>query len=302
MKRVSKRLHRVTQWMSSSISVAGSAVELLPGQTQGLLDLAGDREVPGGQVRLRDAAGVEHGPLLGQVLAGRKPGRVVAGLLDLALCSGAEHGAYTNYGGTEGSEPTTGLRAGSGPGRRGLPAADGLERRHRGPLPGAAPHAEGARDRAARRRPPRARGLSAPDRARSRRDGDRSTSPAPGSQRKSSIEPEEHESVIVMGSDSFEWGTGIPNHDYGSPPSRCSMARSHRTLNGRRARADADRGRYCSLGQGDRRSGPPRRGGPHRARRLVHEGLLPGPGADRAPAPPRQGERGLRVLRSRASA
>jgi hypothetical protein len=77
--------------------------EFLPRETQGSLDLPADREVPAGQVRCRDAAGVEHGPLLGQVLPRRKPGRVVAGLLDLALGSGAEHGAYTNYGGTEGS-------------------------------------------------------------------------------------------------------------------------------------------------------------------------------------------------------
>ena len=62
------------------------------------------------------------------------------------------------------------VRAGAGPGRGRLPEADGLERRPgRGLRRCAAPHAEGARDRAAARLAPRRRRLPAAHRARARR-------------------------------------------------------------------------------------------------------------------------------------
>ena len=66
-------------------------VELVPRQPDRALDLSLDEEVPGREVRLRDRAGVENGPLLGQVLARRQARRVVAGVDDLALCSAPEH-------------------------------------------------------------------------------------------------------------------------------------------------------------------------------------------------------------------
>ena len=56
------------------------------------------------------------------------------------------------------------------------------------------------------------------------------------------------------------------------------------------ARADADRGRHTGLGQGARRLGSAGRGRARGDAHLVHEGLLPRPGAGRAPAPPRPPE------------
>ena len=60
-------------------------VELLPRERRLTLDLAPDAEVPGREVGLRDGSGVEHRPLVGDVLAGRQPSRVVAGVGDLLL-------------------------------------------------------------------------------------------------------------------------------------------------------------------------------------------------------------------------
>ena len=53
---------------------------------QRLLDLAAHLERPGGKVDARHVAGVEHRPLLGEVLAGRQAGGVVPRLADLVLC------------------------------------------------------------------------------------------------------------------------------------------------------------------------------------------------------------------------
>jgi hypothetical protein len=97
-KLVSKRLQRVTQWMSIVISVAGSACSS-PGQRDRVLDLAEHPEVPGRELGLRDAAGVEDGPLLGQILARWQARRVVAGVGDLLFRSRPEPDSYTNDGG-----------------------------------------------------------------------------------------------------------------------------------------------------------------------------------------------------------
>ena len=66
--------------------------QLLPGERERPLDLAGDRQVPGRQVGVGHRARVQHGPLLGQVLAGRQARRVVAGLGDLLLRLRSEQG------------------------------------------------------------------------------------------------------------------------------------------------------------------------------------------------------------------
>ena len=81
--------------------------------------------------------------------------------------------------------------------------------------------------------------------------------------------------------------------------SSCSTRTSTPTLDGRRPGTAADRGRHAAVRPRDRRPRPAGRGRSRRARRLVHEGLLPGPGADRAPALPRQGEPA--AARARAS-
>ena len=82
---VSNRLQRVTQWMSTVISRLGKLDQLLPRERQRALDLPVDREAPRREVGVRNGAGVQDRPLLGQVLAGREPRRVVPGLRDLFL-------------------------------------------------------------------------------------------------------------------------------------------------------------------------------------------------------------------------
>ena len=57
----------------------------------------------------------------------------------------------------------------------------------------------------------------------------------------------------------------------------------------------------AGLGQRARRDHPPRRGRARRDAHLVHEGLLPRPGADRAPALPGHPNRRLRVLEVEAA-
>ena len=57
-----------------------------------------------------------------------------------------------------------------------------------------------------------------------------------------------------------------------------------------------------ALGQGARRLDPACGGGPRRDAHLVHEGLLPGPGAGRAAAPPRPCEPAAARARSRVGA
>src|ERR671935_834238 len=55
--------------------------QLVVAERHPVLDLSEDAEVPCGEIGLRNRAGVQHGPLLGQVLAGRQPGWIEA-LLD----------------------------------------------------------------------------------------------------------------------------------------------------------------------------------------------------------------------------
>ena len=71
-------------------------IQLVPGQPQWVLHLSFDEEVPGCEVGRRDRAGVQNGPLFGQVLPGRKPRRVVARVDDLSLRPAPEHGCNTS--------------------------------------------------------------------------------------------------------------------------------------------------------------------------------------------------------------
>ena len=84
--------------------------------------------------------------------------------------------------------------------------------------------------------------------------------------------------------------TGSRTATTACPRSRCSTPSSSRRSTPRSSsgcRIEAGTPRF---GARDRRPRPARRGRPRRARDLVHEGLLPGPGADRAAALPRQGQ------------
>ena len=74
-------------------------LELLPRQHDRILDFAEDLEVPGREVGVRHAAGVQDRPFLGQILTRRQAGGVVTGVGDLLFCPGAEHDSYTNDGG-----------------------------------------------------------------------------------------------------------------------------------------------------------------------------------------------------------
>jgi hypothetical protein len=64
--------------------------ELVVAQPRLALDLAEDAEVPAREVDVRDVAGVEHGPLLGEVLPRRQPPRIQAALAQLRLRLAAE--------------------------------------------------------------------------------------------------------------------------------------------------------------------------------------------------------------------
>ena len=101
VKFASNRLQRVTQWMSCVTVVCGKIVQLRPRQGQRRVDLAVHAKVPAGEVRRvgRDAAGVEDGPLLREVLAGREPGRVVARIRHLPLRLAPEHARYSRLDG-----------------------------------------------------------------------------------------------------------------------------------------------------------------------------------------------------------
>src|SRR5215211_4761307 len=100
------------------------------------------------------------------------------------------------------------------------------------------------------------------------------------------IEPEEHTSTVVFGG-----GDGIPNDEYGvpavevlddeTPAYRCATA---------------------ALGSGDRRSRAPGGSRFDRHPRQLHEGLLPGPRADRAAPPPREGQPRAARARGRGGA
>src|SRR6185369_11363643 len=65
---------------------------VVPRESDGVLDLAFDEEVPRREVRGRDRARVQHRPLVGEVLAGREPRGVVARLDHLSLGATPEHG------------------------------------------------------------------------------------------------------------------------------------------------------------------------------------------------------------------
>ena len=100
---------------------------------------------------------------------------------------------------------------------------------------------------------------------------------------------------------------GRRHPERGARRARLRAARRRRRADalGRRGRARPDRVRDTGLGQGARRHDPSGRGGPRRDARLVHERLLSGPGADRPPAPPREGQphpAGARGRRRRARA
>src|SRR5579872_1967787 len=70
----------------------GQRGQLLVAEAERLLDLAGHLQRPGREVDVRDVAGVEHGPLVREVLAGREAGWVEAGRADLVLRLAPEHG------------------------------------------------------------------------------------------------------------------------------------------------------------------------------------------------------------------
>src|ERR1700730_3295667 len=67
-------------------------LQLVVAKRDRLLDLAEDLEVPRGELGLRNGAGVEDGPLLGQVLARREPGGVEPLVAQLLLRFRPEEG------------------------------------------------------------------------------------------------------------------------------------------------------------------------------------------------------------------
>jgi hypothetical protein len=60
-------------------------LQLVVAERQRLLDLAEDVEVPGSEVGLRNRAGVQHRPLLREVLARRQPGGIESLVDELLL-------------------------------------------------------------------------------------------------------------------------------------------------------------------------------------------------------------------------
>ena len=100
---------------------------------------------------------------------------------------------------------------------------------------------------------------------------------------KCEIEPEQHTSSIVLGE-----GEGIPTDDYGVPARR-SSTRATRTGKSKSWSGCASRPACPATDTRSTTASCPQRR-PGRAGRLVHEGLLPRPGADRAAALPREGE------------
>ena len=95
--------------------------------------------------------------------------------------------------------------------------------------------------------------------------------------------------------------TGSRAADYGVPAVEVLDGPLERDDRRRRARVAADPRRHAALRPRDRRPRPAGRGRARRARGLVHEGLLPRPGADRAAALPRPREpRAARAGRRRA--
>jgi hypothetical protein len=68
----------------------GQRLQLVVAEREGLLDLAEDLEVPRREIGLRNGAGVQDGPLLGQVLPGRESGGVEPFVDQLLLRLGSE--------------------------------------------------------------------------------------------------------------------------------------------------------------------------------------------------------------------
>ena len=66
--------------------------QLVVAERNRFLDLAEDLEVPRREIGLRDGAGVQDGPLLCQVLAGREPSGVEPFVDQLLLRLGPEEG------------------------------------------------------------------------------------------------------------------------------------------------------------------------------------------------------------------
>ena len=99
------------------------------------------------------------------------------------------------------------------------------------------------------------------------------------------IESEEHVSVIALGEEGE-----IPNDELGEPGAELLDSDAEPTLSEReseRLRIEASAAR---VGQGARRLDPSGRSRSRRNARLVLQGLLPGPGADRAPSVPGEGQ------------
>ena len=112
---------------------------------------------------------------------------------------------------------------------------------------------------------------------------------------KCEIEPEQHTSSVVFGE-----SEGLPGEIPGTVEVLDAVAPG--TAGERRAGACADRSGRAGLGQGARRRDPPCGGRPRRDAHLVHEGLLPGPGAGRAPAAPGHVEPAAARARGRVGA
>ena len=174
---------------------------------------------------------MQHRPLVGQVLPGRQPGRVVARppapfvsalLLNTAatLVSVVDHDVT---GRRAGRGPTSSVR---GPGRRRRTCermvSNDVEALARARLVrGAAAHREGARDRSADRAAARRRRLPAPDRARAGRAASAATLLRCRFAAKCAIEAEQHVSMLVLGAEAelvlINQLARVPNLDYGLP-------------------------------------------------------------------------------------
>ena len=179
------------------------------------------------------------------------------------------------------------LRPGAGRRRGRLPQPDALERRAGGRLRGrAAADAESARDRAAARLAPRRRGRAAPHRAGARGGGARAARAHAVRRRGARSSSRQHTSTIVFGEGERDPESRLRPHRR----SRCSTRSSRPTLSDdelERLRIEAATPRFGR--EIDDRVLPAEAGLDARAD-LVHQGLLPGPGARRAAAPPGEGE------------
>ena len=166
----------------------------------------------------------------------------------------------------------------SGPGRRGLPRANALERgrdaRARRREAGASPHGEGTYHRAA------PGGQNGPEDAFLLvTDSSDLAGPVADSLRaarfasRCEIEIRPWVGFVQLGSEPEAPAVAIP--DFGVEAWEAWREQAEDGADADGARAPADRGRNSRLGQGARRVGPARRGGARRDAHLVHEGLLP---------------------------